>query len=533
MGNIEQAVERAADSIRGSRQPRFATNADTFYWAVQRWLTQCKELDIPQYSSDSRRRDQWLNQIWQLEPHWAGVLNSIASINANRGWTIVGGRNQVYRYSRIFHYSTFVAPDQYGWRPYMTAQSLSYYIADIGSINEVAREGGRNGPLRALYHVDPTRCTLTGNLNTPLAYHPISQRVQQWQEGDYFRLASMLNISEEYRGLGYSATSRALELAKLMIAILHHDQEQAGARMPEGLLILRGVREDQWNNALSARQDDLDGLGRRYFGGVFTLASDEEIDAKLVALSTLPANFDHKTFTDLLMAGYALVTGYDPSEFWPVQFGALGRGTETEMQHMKATGKGGMEFILAFQEALNRELPDTLQFEFEQRDDEGKILAAQVARAWAEVASMLYTSGYDGITGRLALATREQAMSLLVDEGIVPAEWTVIEEAEQMTDDDKARYLSLPAVQRACQRYCNEPIIELSNDGRERVLWQTGADALRRHSWHITHIERQDSPVLYQGEDFNITEEDVEQALREGCEILGDEWCGLVNAEVA
>ncbi|NIV32859.1 MAG: hypothetical protein GWN58_26455, partial [Anaerolineae bacterium] len=65
-----------------------------------------------------------------------------------------------------------------------------------------------------------------------------------------------------------------------------------------------------------------------------------------------------------------LITGTDASEFWPVQTGALGRGRETEIQHRKAASKGAMEFALAYQEQLQNELPDSLLFEFEQRDAE-------------------------------------------------------------------------------------------------------------------------------------------------------------------
>lgn len=532
---IDAAVERAAsdmDAMRDSRQPRFATNAHSFYMAVSRWIESCEQLQEPKYRLDSRARDKWMSEFWHLEPHWAGVLNSISAMNQNRGWTLIGGRNQVYKYSDILHYNTFVAPDIYGWRPYFGAQSLAYYTSDLGTINEIGREGGERGPLRSLHHTDPTQCHLTGDIERPLRYYPTSSKPQEWSEDDYFRLSSMISIRQEYAGLGYCATSRALELAKLMVAILQHDQEMVGARMPKGLLLLRGVREDQWDTALQAREDDLDGLERRYFGGVFVLASEEEIDAKLVALSNLPANFDRQTFTDLLMAAYALVTGFDPAEFWPIQFGALGRGTETEMQHLKATGKGGMEFVLAFQESLQRELPDSLAFEFEQRDDQGKMLEAQVAQAWADVAATLYAAGYDGLGGRPGIASREQALSLLVDAQIVPEDWTVLEEDSQLNDHETRGYaLSLPEVRRAAETFPSEPIIRLTSDSRETVLWRYGSEAIKSRLWRVAKI-RQEEGILHQGRDFAITEVDVENALREGCEELGEEFCGLVNAEV-
>src|SRR5690242_20297214 len=126
---------------------------------------------------------------------------------------------------------------------------------------------------------------------------------------------------------------------------------------------------------MAARDAALAGENYKYFDAVAVLASGAaDVDAKLVALSQLPAGFDRRTFTDLLMFGYALVFGYDPIEFWPVQFGALGRGNETQIQHDKATGKGGLDFALGFQEQLQENLPDTLQYDLDQRDQDADLI---------------------------------------------------------------------------------------------------------------------------------------------------------------
>ncbi|MBC8447198.1 MAG: hypothetical protein H8D78_05565, partial [Chloroflexi bacterium] len=383
--DVLETVERVAKPK--SKQPQYAANAESFYGAVMRWVKSAQALEQPDYATDSRRRDAWMLDFWRLEPHLAGVLNSVLTINANRGWTLTGGRNQVYRYTSVLHDQTWAGPSLNGWRPYFTVQSLSYYATDMGVISEVGRQG-RRGPLRALYHTDPSRCKLTGNTKAPLSYYPRSGKRQLWTPDDYFRICSMPAAQEKYLNLGFSAVSRCVELAKMMIGILEHDQEMIGARMPKGLLLLQGISEAQWEEALKAREAKQDSLERLYFGGVMTLATAglEQLDARLVALSQLPAGFDKKEFMDLLMYGYALCFGYDPSEFWPVQYGAMGRGTEVETQHRKATGKGGLEFVLAYQENLQRLLPDTLQFDFEQRDEEGQLLTAQVAQAWADVA---------------------------------------------------------------------------------------------------------------------------------------------------
>lgn len=531
-------VERAREQARiYSKQPRFAADYQAFYTGVYDWLRMA-EIEEPPYSADSRRRDTWLSDFWRREPHLAGVLYSCTSIDANRAWTLTGGRNQVYRVTDVLHDWAY-APAMRGYRHGCKAASLSFYTTDIGALIEIGRDdevtlhddGTALVPaMRALYHVDPTLCQLTGGVDFPLTFRPPSRKMQQWTEYDFIRLASMASIQEKYKGLAYCAVSRALELAKLMVAVLQHDQEMLAARAPRGFLILQNVGEEQWEQSLRARDASLDSMERKYYGGVQVLASSgvEQVDAKLIGLSQLPAHFDEKTFRDLLMYGYALVFGRDPSEFWPVQFGSLGRGTETEVQHLKATTKGGGDFTLAFQEEFQQELPDTIQFEIATRDAGSELLDAEVAQAWAEVAKTLAevvsTMGLAAATGPV---TVQQIFSLLAEHDVVPPEWTELEEEVTATDIDEKRMarerdrlLSYPYVRRAIEEFPDEALVQVHwPSGREVVLWDRAGDALRKQ-W----VKREDGDVLYESPDgdFVITEADLTRAYQQGDRRLPD-----------
>jgi hypothetical protein len=215
----------------------------------------------------------------------------------------------------------------------------------------------------------------------------------------------------------------------------------------------------------------------------------DDVDAKLVALSQLPAGFDQKIFTDLLIYGYALCFGYDPREFWPVSSGALGTATETEAQHRKATGKGGKEFILGLQEELQGNLPDTLHFEFDERDVDGEMAEAALQLAQVQAVTVMMGAQPE------AVLSKEQALTLLAEQGVIPREWTVVEEDVEATDTEdadspdssvedvpgtegtpaqptdeqaaqQARYLQVPEVQRALHEHPDEPLIEYHFDGR-------------------------------------------------------------------
>jgi hypothetical protein len=531
----EAAVERAQKTF--SKQPRFTPDSsDRVMSGIMYWIKQREIQQVP-YQADSRARDRWLRDFWKLEPHWSGVLNSICLVDSNRGWTLTGGRNQVYRYMDMLH----DAEGGQGWRTLMKQEALSYHTADMCSVWELGRDGP-GGPLRALYHVDPVRCRLTGQSKTPLEYTPASGTMQKWGPSDFFRLVSMPSNDESMNGLGFCSTSRAVEIVTLLYSVLLHDQEKLGARMPQGLLLLQGVSETQWRDALAARREALDAENRARFGGVMVFAQEgmEQIDAKIVALSSLPDNFDRKTFLDQCLYAYALVTGYDPREFWPVSGGQLGTATETETQHMKATGKGGMDFVLSVQERLQRELPDTIEFQFEQRDDAGSIMEAQVAQAWAEVAKTLHEAGQ---AANDPLLDKQHALSLLADHGVIPPEWTEMEEETHATDTaepsgtepEAEAALATERVRRAMDKFPDEAIVQYRwPSERVRVLREAthnlpvlvpGWRQVRR----VT-INRADD-ILYKSGDVVITQADVDRAIAVGRKRTGDEFASLLTAQ--
>jgi hypothetical protein len=421
------AVERLREDLNTnySSQPRFNGEVDPrqFFTSVFNWGKQAEEVE-PGYKPNSRARDAWLIKYARKEPHLSGILNSVTAIDKNRSWSLTGGRNQVNRFTSIFH-NWVAAPGLVGWRAGVASASLSYYNTDMGYVVELGREG-QGGPLRALYHVDPTQCQLSGDNENPLSYFPPRAAMQKWGYDDFIRGTSMPSIEERYNGLGFCAVSRVVEIARLLTAVMEHDLEMMGAKAPRGLLILKGISESQWKSAMEARSEELNGEGYQYFAPVAVLASMVDADAKLVALSQLPAQFDMKTFTDLMMFTYALSFGYDPIEFWPVQFGSLGRGEETAIQKEKATAKGGQDFARSHQEQIQDVIPETLQFEYEERDDAGELLAAQVADAWGKV-----------ITSISPFLTPEEARAFLAEHNIIPQHWTeMLEEAEATDVED-------------------------------------------------------------------------------------------------
>lgn len=528
-----EIVQRATKS----QQPRFTTDAESFFSSVYRWVTET-DLEIPTYNTDSRIRDAWLREFWMKETHLAGVLNSSVLIDANRGFNLIGGRNQVNRYMEISH----MLEAGKGWRAFHRRQSLAFRTADMGAVHEIGRDG-KNGPMRTLWSVDPARCRNTGEIKTPIGYFPPNGGEQHWRDKDFFKTVSMPSTDEKFKGLGFCMVSRAYEIAKTMIAVYRHDHEALGARAPKGLLLLQNIEESQWEKAMETREVRMDSEEWVYYGAMAVLAGGgaDPIDAKMVSLSQLPKGFDRQQFTDLLMFAYALVAGFPPEEFWVVRGGALGRGQEAEIQQRMATAKGVMDYPATFQEDYQKLLPKTLQFEFEERDVEGEMRDAEVEQAKAALITSVYESA--PAMGE-SLISRDEARYLLAEQGLIPSEWTEAEEDVSVDDTDVAEsrskrqelldvYRERPRVQRAAEHYFNDPIVRYSwPDNRIITLWERGDDMFRPRLWRARKIERQDdSEVLFEEGDVKITEEDVTRSIAQGTRRVGAEFGELLDNE--
>lgn len=534
---VEAAAEEIARATAKSKQPRLTASQQAMtiiYQNILRWSKDAL-MSVSARSKDNRARDEELARFYKQEPLLSGVITSIVSIDKNRGWELVGGRNQVNRYSRILRN----VESSHGWRYFASLQSESYWSQDVGAIAEIGRVG-RNGPLGTLWHVDSSKIALTGKPKEPLKYYPTGYKQQTWGPRAYMQAVSMPSPQEELAEVGYCSVSRAMDLAIIMVAIYRHDREMLQNAMQKGLLLMQGIDDEAWESAMTLQGEQLTQREQEYFGGVGILFGDADLDAKMIRLSALPENFDLTEFTNVLMYGYALCVGYDAREFWPVSQGALGTGQETELQAIKASGKGGLDFALAFQDNLQRELPASLHFEFEQRNEAGLIAEAESIMSYAEAVNSMSESPLPGDE----TLTREERRQLYAARGYIPEEWTFEEEKTSATDTEsgdpdqepvkemKERLLDQERVRWACRQYPDDPIIRYQwPSKRQVVLWDSGSDALSRKSFPaVKRQDEDDDPILFEGDDVIIRESDVDRAERNWNRRQEDEFEGLLSA---
>lgn len=467
-----EQLERAQAAAVESKQPRFAVTRQQAVNLFNQIYGVAKEaiFNEPPYAADSTRLDTWLAKVVKKEPYLLGILQSVVSIDKNRGWTLVGGKIQVKKFVNILH-NFQVAPDLFGWRNGLSVSAQNFYQANLGAVVEIGRSQP-NGPLAALYTVDPTKCRLTGRQEVPLKYNNGPRDKQYWEPTDYFRVTSFPSPMETMNGLGMCAVYRCIELAKLLVSVFEHDREQLGSKAPKGILTINGVPQSQWLQSLEESSADLKTLEREYYSGVQVLASEgnPEIKVNLTSLSNLPEQFDHRQFVDMMIYGYALAFGYDPREFWPVSSGALGTATESESQHRRASSKGGLDFVLGFQERLQDELPETVEFEFEQRDVQGDIAETDFKDKQLKIIEGMFTQAN---SKQENLITLPEARQLLVEAKLIPDDWTPGDEDIQVEDTkDLGPLVEKQRVQRAIAKFPNEQIVVYNDRTKQtRVIY--------------------------------------------------------------
>ena len=475
-------IERAKAAAVESKQPRFAIDRKNINQIFNQIYGLAKNdiFNEPAYSPDSSKRDTWLAKIVKKEPYLLGILQSVVSIDRNRGWTLVGGKIQVKKFINILH-NFNVSPDLFGWRNGFSVSAQNYYQSDLGAVVEIGRSQA-NGPLAALYTVDPTKCHLTGNNETPLRYNNGPRDKQLWNTTDYFRVTSFPSPTEQMNGLGYCAISRCLELAKLLVSVFEHDREKLGSKAPKGILTINGgLTLAQWLDSLEESTAELKALEREYYTGVQVLVGDAGSDIKVefTPLSTLPDQFDQQKFATMIIGGYALAFGYDPREFWSMSEGTLGSGNEAKAQHRKASSKGGLDFVLGFQEKIQAELPETLEFEFEQRDVEGDIAEVEFRKAQLDVINEMWKSTN---AGSQVMISYPEVRQLLVEAKLIHGDWTIEDEEVQVTDtDDMGEVLEKESVQRAIEKFPKDEIVRYSSTGNKfKTLLRAGEERKKK-----------------------------------------------------
>ncbi len=559
LATVQRMVDSQQPAYGGTAKSEAAVGAFDF-GSLLRWA----DASPPAYGEDVRKYDRWHADFLRSEPHLMGVVGQAVSIIGNRGFSIVGGKIQVNRTKAIFDGANrkVGAPFGDGYRQYIRRLARSFYWASFGAPTELGRDsapvivGGveQAGPLRAIWSADPTKFKMRTRNSAdfpisayPYSYHPSGGKVQYWRHTDLMRITDNTSALDEYAGIGISAVAILREIAEIMVAVYRYDKEKLGAVAPNGLLILDNITQESWKNAMSSRKSKLEGLNRQRYGGLAVLSAPTGLtgNAKLMALSSLPDNFNRKEMIDMMMYLYALVLKFSPDEFWPVAGGGIGgRNGEVAMGFERDSRKGDGDFFNDFQSQIGLYLPKSILFQYEEGDVRGDKVKAEADKLYVDMAVAMYQAGTGSEDGE-RLLDKQKTLSFLALKGVIPPEWSEAEETTLATDTSVARLNHLRdelmdtshqvqralefqgiAVERSLTSRSDYDVVRFAYPSNHtQVLWRASEWPHYGNRYHpVTRVVER--AVLYRDpdDDFVITDANVDTAIADVGERLGDDY---------
>ena len=394
--------ELAIEKERKSRLDIHNTDADLTYTysaftMLRDWVTRATSKNP--FSKEPPRgdptRDNFLVDIWQMEPILAGAIYSMTAKMVSLKWSVTGKRDNAVKYAKLLSRAAHMGG--YDWGGFMTSTAQDFYTTNRGVFWELAKGGDPQfSPMEDIGHIDSILCTLTGNSRYPVTYigYHTAQQIR-FQPGEFIHFTSMMSPRERDLGAGICAVDRALSAAKLLMGLHDYDSEKLNNLPPEGIAAVSGMTMQDLQDAVKLWMAKRESDNSLTFPQVLWLVGSDpsaKVGVDIKGFSSLPESFNRKEVIEQYVNTIALAMGVDAREFWTYSGGGLGGGTagESEIQHLKAKGKGPGEFISTSERHINGELPEDTDFGYDTQDIEEDAAAAAIAKAWIDAYFILY-----------------------------------------------------------------------------------------------------------------------------------------------
>lgn len=451
-------VEKAKQDDPNTRLKVHKTTSDltSFYSSLFRAVHTNGE--IP--PMEDAGRDEFLADFWQHEPILSGAVYSMSAKMTALRWTVSGRKTLANYYANLL--SRAISMGGMDWGDFISPSAQDFYTTNRGVFWEAARKGdSQYGRLDDLAHIDALCCNLTGNSQTPMVYwsDTTGQRLD-FRQGEYIHFSSLPSARERRLGSGFCAVDRAYRAARLLLGLHKYDEEKLNNLPPEGVAAVSGLTMDEFQDALALWATAREKNKSLTFPQVLWLLGSQpgsEVKLDIHGFSQFPESFSREIVVVQYVNILALVFGVDAREFWPISTSSMGTAAESEIQHMKARGKGPGEFISIVERKINAELENGVKFAFDTQDIDEDLKAAEVAKGWVEAllpltqagggAAMQQQQALTTTNGKAPLGappalpqappspdqkpflSRENFLRLLADRGVIP---------NYMVEDDRA-----------------------------------------------------------------------------------------------
>lgn len=385
---IEEKTQKSKLDVRNTSHDLALV---TLYGSLRSWY-KSKVEKIPTYEDPGR--DEYISEIWREEPILAGAVYSMTAKMTAMRWTVTGRRKRAMDAARLFAEAAHM--DGYDWGGFISSTAADFYTTNRGVFWETPRVGNSlYGKLAEIGHIDSLACTLTGNKKLPMIYSSESSgQVIRFKHGEYIHFSSMPSPRERHLGIGFCAVDRAYRALRLLMAVHNYDDEKMNNLPPEGIAAISGLTMDEFTDAVALWKGQRQADKSLTFPQVLWLIGSSpgaDVKVDISGFSQLPESFDREQVVTHYISTLALDFGVDAREFWPISSGSLGTASESEIQHLKAKGKGPGEFISTIERHVNGELDDDTQFGFDTQDIGEDMTRAAYAKAMVDAYYPLFT----------------------------------------------------------------------------------------------------------------------------------------------
>lgn len=378
-----------------------------------------RDLPAYQWSGYFRERDLLLLSAPKREAQWANAVNTAVSKMASLAWELESDNPRIRSKVQDWLLNAGAGLGLFGWVKFLTMHQRAYLGCGWAFI-EIERATPANGSkVINIHHLNPLRCRLTGNTETPVAYlqEQGGEVLLKWWQ--VMVITDQLDPTEGAYGIVQSATERAWPAITKMNAIEWYIYEKVSGKRPLAIHLVGGITSGTVDDAIESSQHDSERKGRNSFMGaaIVPVPSDTGINLVTIPLAELPDGFNAQEERDRADLIYANAIGLDPQDLNPrlLASGSIGTGTQAKILAEKSKGEGLASWKQQFSHELNQlALDDKVLFTFREAD-----YADQKAKS--ELTKMRTDTIIAQVTAQLI--TVEQGRNLLVDSGDLPREF--------------------------------------------------------------------------------------------------------------
>lgn len=377
--------------------------------------------DLPGRSVATWSADRVLSATLDLEDMWAGVINQAVTKIAVRGWEISDADDSERKTKRSQDLiMNFDGPAEY--RSGVSKLVQDFLTTRNGCFMEVARESRSPASRpRALYHLDSLRCRRTGNLAYPVVYWDLMGHWHALRASDVIFFADMPSPRTNLYGIGRPAAERAFKtIVKLAAVETYFSEKITGARALK-LVFIAGVTKKKLQEVKETSDLEQERRGWTVYKGAVMVPTetDQAINIAEVDLASVPDGFNVDGERKDAYLRYANAIGVPVQDIQPLSGQGLGTGAQTIVLDENAEGRGLAYFPKRLEDAINWLLmPKTTTFVIKTNDLRDR--QAEAALKQTRTATLVQAMGTAEAPGFIS---RDQALNIAVDEGLVPKEF--------------------------------------------------------------------------------------------------------------